>query len=58
MKNTKEIINRFTIIWCQPIADYLIERLENSLEEKEFETWFKLSLYLDLYCINKGVYLN
>ena len=41
------------------MADFLIKRLEMSLNnEEEFETWFTMLLYLDLYCTEKGVYLN
>jgi len=50
----KEIIKKVT----QRYADFLISRLELSNSDEEFETWFTMSLYLDLYCTNRGIYLN
>jgi hypothetical protein len=58
MKKLKELRAKFTMSWAQPMADFLIERLETSETKEEFETWFTISLYLDLYCTNKGLYLN
>lgn len=58
MKKIKELRVKFIMSWAQPMADFLIERLETSVDEKEFETWFSMALYLDLYCTQKGVYLN
>jgi hypothetical protein len=42
----------------QRFADFLISRMEQSIVKEEFETWFTMALYLDLYCTNKGIYLN
>ena len=42
----------------QRFSDFLISRMEQSIVEEEFETWFIIALYLDLYCTNKGIYLN
>ena len=50
----KRIIEKVT----QRYADFLISRLELSNSDEEFETWFTMALYLDLYCTNKGIYLN
>jgi hypothetical protein len=58
MKKIKDIRVSIIKFWTQPFADFLIERLETSVDEKEFETWFTMSLHLDLYCTQKGVYLN
>ena len=58
MKKIKELRARFTMSWAQPMADFLIERLEKSIDNEEFETWFTMALHLDLYCTQKGVYLN
>lgn len=58
MNKLKELRAKLITSWAQPMADFLIERLENSANNEEFETWFTISLYLDLYCTNKGVYLN
>ena len=59
MKKIKEIKSKFIIALAQPMADFLIKRLEMSLNnEEEFETWFTMLLYLDIYCTEKGVYLN
>ena len=58
MKKLKELRARFITRWAQPMANFLIERLETSIDNQEFETWFTIALHLDLYCTNKGVYLN
>lgn len=58
MKMIKELRAKFTRSWAQPMADLLIERLQTSTDEQEFETWFTIALHLDLYCVNKGIYLN
>jgi hypothetical protein len=58
MKKIKELRAKFIMSWAQPVADLLIERLETSVDNQEFETWFTIALYLELYCTNKGVYLN
>lgn len=58
MKKLKELRAKFITSWAQSMADFLIERLETSQDNQEFETWFTIALYLDLYCTNKGVYLN
>jgi hypothetical protein len=58
MKKLKELRSRFIMSWAQPMADFLIQRLETSQDNQEFETWFNIALYLDLYCTKKGVYLN
>jgi hypothetical protein len=50
----KRIIEKVT----QRYADFLISRLELSNSKEEFETWFTLALYLDLYCKNRRIYLN
>ena len=58
MKKLKELRAKFTMSWAQPMADFLIQRLEMSIDNQEFETWFTIALHLDLYCTQKGVYLN
>jgi len=58
MKKLKELRAKFITSWAQPMADFLIERLKTSVNNEEFETWFNIALYLDLYCTQKGVYLN
>ena len=58
MKKIKELRSKFTMSWAQPMANFLIQRLEMSLESEDFETWLNMAIYLDLYCTNKGVYLN
>lgn len=58
MKKLKELRARFIMSWAQPMADFLIQRLEMSIDNQEFETWFTIALHLDLYCTQKGVYLN
>jgi hypothetical protein len=50
----KRIIEKLS----QRFADLLISRMEQSNSSEEFETWFTMALYLDLYCTNKGIYLN
>ncbi len=50
----KRIIEKET----QRYADFLISRLELSNSKEEFETWLTMALHLDLYCTNKGIYLN
>ncbi len=50
----KRIIKKVT----QRYADFLISRLELSNSNEEFETWFTIALHLDLYCTNRGIYLN
>ena len=58
MKKLKELRAKFIMSWAQPMADFLIQRLEMSIDNEEFETWFTIALHLDLYCTQKGVYLN
>lgn len=58
MKKIKELRSKFTMSWAQPVANFLIQRLEISLDSEEFEKWLNMAIYLDLYCTNKGVYLN
>lgn len=58
MKKLKELRAKFVMGWAQPMADFLIQRLEMSIDNEEFETWFTIALHLDLYCTQKGVYLN
>jgi hypothetical protein len=58
MKKIKQLRYKFTISWAQPMANFLIQRLEMSLGSEEFETWLNMAIYLDSYCTNKGVYLN
>lgn len=58
MNKLKQLRLNLISIWAQPMADFLTERLEMSKDNQEFETWFTMALYLDLYCTNKGLYLN
>lgn len=58
MKKIKELRAKFTMSWAQPMADFITEKLKTSVDNQEFETWFTIALYLDLYCTNKEVYLN
>ena len=58
MNKLKQLRVKFITSWAQPMADFLTERLETSVDNQEFETWFTIALHLDLYCTNKGVYLN
>ena len=58
MKKIKEIRDKFTMSLAQQMADFITEKLKTSVDNQEFETWFTIALYLDLYCTNKGVYLN
>jgi hypothetical protein len=58
MKKLKELRAKFIMSWAQPSANFLIEKLKTSEDNQEFETWFIMALHLDLYCVNKGVYLD
>lgn len=43
---------------AQPIANMIIGRMQEATDEKEFETLYNIGLYLDLWCVEKGVYLQ
>lgn len=58
MNKLKQLRAKFIMSWAQPMAEFLTERLETSVDNQEFENWLTIALYLDLYCTNKGVYLN
>ncbi len=56
MKNFKKKI--ITVIF-QKYADFLIERLQNSKSDVEFNSWLNQAVYIDLYCIYKhDIYLD
>lgn len=44
--------------WAQPLANLLIDRLKETKDENEFNTLLSFGLYLDLWCVQKGVYLQ
>jgi hypothetical protein len=50
----KKLVTKF----AQNIADFLYERLEESLGKEEFNTWFTAALYLDFYCVKNDIYLD
>lgn len=58
MKKLKEFKNRVIKKIAQKYADFLIDRLEQSTDQQEFEMWFTQALYLDLYCEQREIYLD
>jgi len=58
MKKLKEFRNRVIKKIAQKYADFLIDRLEQSTDQQEFEMWFTQALYLDLYCEQREIYLD
>jgi len=59
MRKIKEFKKRVITKYAQMYADFLIERLKESIGTPEFEIWFTQGLYLDLWCEqNHEIYLN
>ena len=58
MKKLKEFKNRVIKKIAQKYANFLIDRLEQSADQQEFEMWFTQALYLDLYCEQREIYLD
>ena len=58
MKKLKEFRNRVIKKIAQKYANFLIDRLEQSTDQQEFEMWFTQALYLDLYCEQREIYLD
>jgi hypothetical protein len=58
MKRFKEIKTKFITSISQRYADFIIRNLNDSLGSDEFEIWFSQGLYLDLWCEQRGIYLN
>lgn len=54
----KQIKIKFIESWAQPLADLLIKRMQEASDEKEFNTLYTIGFYLDLWCVEKGVYLQ
>lgn len=50
----KQLITKVT----QKIADFIIIQLQNCGSDDEFIFWMERGQVLDLYCSNKGIYLN
>ena len=42
----------------QRIADYIVERVENSTTEDAVKYWYELGMSLDRWCVNREIYLN
>jgi hypothetical protein len=51
-------MNRIITKFSQIYADFIIRNLNDSLGSDEFEIWFTQGLYLDLWCEQRGIYLN
>lgn len=58
MKKLKEFRTKIIRYFAQSYANFLIERLESSKDDREFEMWFNQALYLDFWCENKGIELE
>lgn len=58
MKKLKEFKTNLTKRLLQKYANFLIERLDASKDDKEFEMWFNQALYLDLFSSNRGIELE
>jgi hypothetical protein len=58
MKRLAEIKTKIITSISQRYADFIIEKLNDSLGSDEFEIWFSQVLYLDLWCEQQGIYLN
>jgi len=58
MKRLAEIKTKIITSISQRYADFIIKKLNDSLESDEFEIWFSQGLYLDLWCEQHGIYLN
>lgn len=58
MKRIAEIKKNIITSISQRYADFIIRKLNDSLESGEFEIWFTQGLYLDLWCEQRGIYLN
>ena len=50
--------NKIFTYFAQKTANFIIERLQKSNNQKEFDFWYNQGLFLNTYCQNKGVYLN
>ena len=58
MKRIAEIKKNIITSISQRYADFIIRKLNDSLESDEFEIWFTQGLYLDLWCEQHVIYLN
>jgi hypothetical protein len=59
MRKLKEFKIRIIQKFAQKYADFLITRMQNSVDQNEFEIWFIQGLYLDLWCQQKhNIYLD
>ncbi len=58
MKFIKEKIKFFIISILQKYANFIIEKLEKSKTDEEFEMWFSQALYLDFYCNKHYIFLD
>lgn len=45
--------------YAQKFANHIIKMLDNSVSEKEINSWINLGVWLDTYCVYKyDIYLN
>lgn len=58
MKKIKQLQTSLIKFWAQPLANFLVERLKESKDSKDFENFYLMALYLDLYCTSKNIYLD
>jgi hypothetical protein len=58
MKRITEFKTRIITAITQMYANFIIINLNDSLGSDEFEIWFTQGLYLDLWCEQRGIYLN
>ncbi len=58
MKQIKEFRKEFTTKWAQLVANVIINQLQNAKTDDEFMFWMERGQMLDLYCVNRDIYLN
>ena len=42
----------------QFFADLIIKSLEHEKNERAFESLMRIGIYLDFYCVERGIYLD
>lgn len=58
MKQIKKFKKEFTTKWAQLVANVIISQLQNAKTDDEFMFWMERGHMLDLYCVNRDIYLN
>lgn len=58
MGKIKQLKNEFTRKWAQAFANIIIVMLQKAKTDEEFLFWMERGHMLDIYCVNRDIYLD